>query len=55
MCIDFSVGKRYLERQSPGFDGVFHTRLAVLRLPERVLMFEDGERLKLINGYSAVN
>jgi hypothetical protein len=40
VCIDFSVGKRYLERSSPEFAGAFHTRLAALRLPERELIFD---------------
>jgi hypothetical protein len=47
MCIDYSVGKRFMERATPGFNAVFHTRLAALRLPERVLIFENGERLPL--------
>jgi hypothetical protein len=48
MCIDYSVGKRFKERVAPGFDGVFQARLAALRLPERVLVFDDGEQLPLI-------
>ncbi len=38
MCVDYSVGKRFMERARAGFDGVFQTRLAALRLPERVLI-----------------
>ncbi|HEY7309981.1 MAG TPA: metallophosphoesterase [Gemmataceae bacterium] len=49
MCIDYSVGKRFKERVAPGFAGVFRTRLAALRLPERVLIFEDGSRLPLLH------
>ncbi|HTU17469.1 MAG TPA: hypothetical protein VMG10_05345 [Gemmataceae bacterium] len=48
MCIDYSVGKRFMERAAPGFDGVFQTRLTGLRLPERVLIFDDGSELPLI-------
>jgi hypothetical protein len=48
MCIDYSVGKRFMERAAPGFAGVFQTRLAALRLPERVLIFEDGSELPMI-------
>ncbi len=48
VCIDYSVGKRFMERAAPGFDGAFQTRLAALRLPERVLIFDDGEQLPLI-------
>jgi hypothetical protein len=48
MCVDYSVGKRFKERVAPGFDGVFQTRLAVLRVPERVLVFDNSEQLPLI-------
>ncbi|HWG42371.1 MAG TPA: metallophosphoesterase [Gemmataceae bacterium] len=48
MCVDYSVGKRFKERGAPGFNGVFHTRLAALRLPERVLIFDDGGQRPLI-------
>lgn len=47
MCIDYSVGKRFLECAAPDFAGVFQTRLAALRLPERVLIFDNGETLPL--------
>jgi diadenosine tetraphosphatase ApaH/serine/threonine PP2A family protein phosphatase len=46
-CIDLSVGKRFLERAAPNFAGVFQTRLAALRLPERVLIFDQGDPLPL--------
>ena len=45
MCVDYSVGKRFLERAAPNFEGVYRARLAALRLPERVLIFDDGERI----------
>lgn len=48
MCVDYSVGKRFMERAAPDFAGVFQTRLAALRLPERVLLFDDGEQLPLL-------
>jgi hypothetical protein len=48
MCIDYSVGKRFMERAAPDFNGVFQTRLAALRFPERVLFFDDGERVLLV-------
>jgi hypothetical protein len=42
MCLDYSVGKRHRER----LDGVrpeeYRTRLAALRWPERLLVFDDG-------------
>jgi hypothetical protein len=49
MCIDYSVGKRFIERlQQPATD-TFRTQLAALRLPERVLVFDDGECLPLLD------
>ncbi len=50
MCVDYSVGKRFMERAIPGFNGVFQTRLAALRFPERVLFFDDGEQMPLFAG-----
>ena len=41
-CTDFSVGGRYQERHA-GEPGA-RTRLAVLRWPERELVFDTGER-----------
>jgi hypothetical protein len=42
LCIDYSAGYRSKERQTPGFDGRHHARLAALRYPEMQLMFDDG-------------
>lgn len=50
MCVDYSVGKRFMERTAPGFEGVFRTHLAALRLPERVLVFDNGDIVQLTNG-----
>ncbi len=50
LCIDYSVGKRFKERLAPGFNGAFQTRLAALRVPERVLVFDDSEQSPLLNG-----
>jgi hypothetical protein len=47
MCIDYSVGKRFHERLFSPQGSAFRTQLAALRLPERVLVFDDGERLPL--------
>lgn len=47
LCVDYSVGKRYMERAAADFKGTFVTRLAALRLPERRLVFDDGEQLPL--------
>ena len=41
-CVDFGVANRWKERTTPSFDGTFDFRLAAVRLPERVLMFDDG-------------
>jgi hypothetical protein len=49
MCLDYSVGKRFKERSMLGFNGVFQTRLAALRWPERVLLFDDGEQMSLLD------
>jgi hypothetical protein len=49
MCVDFSVGKRFKERLRSGFDGTFRTSLAALRLPERVLYFDNAEPLPLVD------
>jgi hypothetical protein len=49
MCVDYSVGKRFLERAAPHFTGAFRTRLAALRVPERILLFDDGSALPLLS------
>src|SRR5690606_28347029 len=38
-CIDYSVGKRYLDRQQ---QREFSNKLAALRWPEKQVVFEDG-------------
>jgi len=40
-CVDYGVGKRYAERQA-GKANEFSSKLAALRLPERVIMFDEG-------------
>jgi hypothetical protein len=42
MCVDYSAGKRYKERLQVGFAGAYRTHLAALRLPERVLYFDNA-------------
>jgi len=42
-CIDYSVGGRYCDRLEGRFRPPFTGRLAALRWPERVLVFDDGE------------
>jgi hypothetical protein len=41
-CAGFGVAKRWEERMKPGFDGTFRFGLAATRLPERCVMFDDG-------------
>jgi hypothetical protein len=48
MCVDYSVGKRFKERLRHGFDGTYRTSLAALRLPERVLYFDNTEPMPLL-------
>ncbi len=45
-CADFSIGRRYLERERGVVPGTA-TRLGAVRWPERILRFEDGERFEL--------
>ena len=42
-CVDFGVGYRWAERQEAKTNG-FRCRLAVLRLPERMVVFDNGEK-----------
>jgi len=42
MCIDYSVGYRHKERSAGRPPGRFATCLAALRIPEWVLVFDDG-------------
>ena len=39
-CVDYSVGRRFVERD-PGRVGGFQGALAALRWPERTLVFDD--------------
>jgi len=45
-CVDYSVGGRYAER-ARGSGPPWQTRLAALRWPERELVFDDGEAIRL--------
>ncbi len=51
-CVDFSVGRRFLERGrgGPGPEG-FKGGLAALRWPERTLVFDDREEVVQTVGY----
>jgi hypothetical protein len=43
ICADFAVGKRWQERKQPSFTGQFEARLGAFRLPEKQIIFDDGE------------
>ena len=43
-CVDYSVGRRYEERDR-GREAPFESRLAAMRWPERELVFDDGEQV----------
>jgi hypothetical protein len=47
VCIDFGVGKRWVERLSPGFSGSFRAKLGALRLPEETVVLDDRTCFKI--------
>jgi len=49
MCIDYSVGGRWWDRSEGRWSGPFLGRLAALRWPEKELVFDDGERMPVVN------
>lgn len=55
-CVDYSVGRRFLERwQDPaaGVDKPFRGALAALRWPERTLVFDDHDEVVQTTGFGA--
>lgn len=50
-CVDFSIGGRHTERARGTTP--FRTRLAAVRWPERMLVFDDGEARAMEPGFSA--
>ncbi|MBC8340133.1 MAG: metallophosphoesterase [Proteobacteria bacterium] len=50
MCIDYSVGRRYLLDKHP--DWPHRLRLGALRWPERELVFDDGERREIASQFA---
>ena len=46
-CVDYSVGLRYEERGGGWPTGALGTGLAALRLPEMVLLFDDGRSVNV--------
>ena len=47
VCCDYGVAKRYQERIAPDFNGTYQLRLGAIRIPERVIIFDDGTKEKL--------
>ena len=47
VCCDYGVAKRYQERIAPGFTGSHNLRLGAIRIPERVIVFDDGTQQEL--------
>jgi hypothetical protein len=45
MCIDYAIGKRWRERTMCGTAGPFRSKLAAMRFPESVVVFDDGQEL----------
>jgi hypothetical protein len=48
MCVDYSVGRRFRERLDHPPFGPYRTSLGALRLPERLLYFDNAEPVALI-------
>ncbi len=50
-CIDYSVGRRFLERTGSDEQGAFNGALAAMRWPERELVFDDtDDRVATVSG-----
>lgn len=49
-CLDYGAAKRWQERLAPDFDGRHLGHLAALRMPERELVFDHGQRETLSAG-----
>ena len=43
ICADFVVAKRWKERTAATFNGTYRGQLGAVRLPERVVVFDNGE------------
>ena len=50
-CVDYSVGKRYLDRHK---QRAFSNQLCALRFPENTLLFEDGSTKQITNQCTAI-
>jgi hypothetical protein len=42
ICVDYAVANRWKERLGPGFQGTFQGKLAAVRFPEKLIVFDDG-------------
>lgn len=49
ICIDYAVGKRHLERLTPGLNGKHRAMLAAFRFPEKRIVFDDGTEAHIGN------
>jgi hypothetical protein len=47
VCMDFGVGKLWIERLTPGFSGSFKAKLGALRLPEETVVLDDRTSFKI--------
>jgi hypothetical protein len=45
-CVDYGIGQRWKERREGKTSG-FSFRLAAVRFPEKVVVFDDGEKRAL--------
>jgi hypothetical protein len=50
MCIDYGIANRWEERLHGQGGGA---RLGALRVPEKVIVFDDGERMPLVSNKAA--
>jgi hypothetical protein len=47
VCVDFGVSKRWKERAHKKFDGNYRGKLSALQVPEKFLVFDDGDKRAL--------
>jgi hypothetical protein len=47
ICLDYGVGERWKERLTLSIDRPFRHKLAALRLPEMLLVFDDGREISI--------
>jgi hypothetical protein len=47
VCVDFGVGKRWLERPLSGVSGAFKAKLGAFRMPEELVVRDDKTHFKI--------